>query len=153
MKIVFGFPPNYAEVAALFPVKGREVFFAWGDKIYVTNSLKNPSAAIMAHEAVHGQQQAEMRAMSIEPVHLWWTRYCSDPAFRLDQEIPAHAAELAHRLRGASGRNDRRRLVSIVSHKLASPMYGGLISKERAKDELVRGAEAIMAGQAQQAAM
>lgn len=146
MKVVFGFPPNYAEVAALFPVKGREVYFAWGDTVFVTNSQKMPSAAIMAHEAVHGQQQAAIRCINLNmAVNFWWSRYMEDPAFRLDQELPAHAAELAHKLRGASGRNDRRRLTSIVAGKLAAPLYGGLISKERAKDELIRRVEAINA--------
>ena len=145
MKIVFGFPPIYDRAAALFPIKGREVYFAWGDTIYVTNSRKNPSEAIMAHERVHSGQQyravsGEEHAKLMMEAHVrnWWDRYLADPAFRLSQDLPAHAAELAHRLRNASGRNDRRRLVSIVAHKLSAPMYGGLISATRAKDELRR---------------
>lgn len=145
MNVVFGFPPNYAQVAAVFPVKGREVFFAWGNTVYVTNSLKRPSDAIMAHEEVHGRQQCDGLLGLDLAAAAWWERYIADPAFRLDQELPAHAAELAHRLRGASGRNDRRRLTSIVAHKLASPVYGGLISKDRAKDEILRRVEAINA--------
>lgn len=148
MKIVFGFPPIYDRAAALFPIKGREVYFAWGDTVYVTNSRKNPSEAIMAHERVHGRQQAALIGTCAidtmeQAIDDWWESYLCDPHFRLREELPAHAAELAHRLRNASGRNDRRRLASIVAHKLAAPMYGGLISKERAKDELLRLAERL----------
>lgn len=144
VNIVFGFPPIYERAAALFPIKGREVYFAWGDTVYVTNSRKAPSDAIMAHERVHSEQQATAPAGALQSsIETWWAFYLNDPAFRLSQELPAHAAELAHRLRNASGRNDRRRLVSIVSHKLAAPMYGGLISKERAKDELLKLVERI----------
>lgn len=107
-----------------------DVIFSWGDRIYVLRP--GPiSAPLLAHEAVHGGRQTT-NELAIEH---WWVRYMDDPAFRLAEEIPAHIAEFQAMCIGA-GRNDRRRALSLVAGKLAAPLYGRLISKDRAKDVL-----------------
>lgn len=130
MNVVFGRPPIWDEAIKVFPLPpGRAVYFAWGNTIYVTGSLKAPGPAIMAHERVHSAQQGN-------GPELWWVEYLHNPKFRLEQEIPAHAAELAHNL-GRGGRAERRAAIAIISAKLAAPLYGNLISKEDAKREIL----------------
>jgi hypothetical protein len=113
MKILTLFPPNYAAINRTFRCRGKRVIFCYGDTIY------NPSRVVVgpeliAHERVHSGQQ------NGKPSE-WWQRYIDDPAFRLSQEIPAHAAEYR-----VSGR------LEDVARRLCSPLYGNLISFERA---------------------
>jgi len=107
------FPPNYKAVNAAFNVRGRQVIFCYGDVIYNPSRVKIGDELI-AHEKVHSGRQ------NGDPVK-WWERYIGEPQFRLDEEIPAHRAELA-----ISGD------LQGVAHKLSSPLYGSLISFDRA---------------------
>lgn len=118
-------PPMFDEIDAAFHVKGKEVIFAWGDKIYNPQNIE-VGDELMAHEMVHGMRQGDR-------VEEWWRRYLYDKAFRLAEEAPAHRAELQVLLRRARGRNDRRYYTKHVAGKLASPLYGGLITPAKAK--------------------
>ena len=124
MRVVCDFPPNFAELDRVFGIGNKPVVFAWGQTIYRPNGGK-VSASILAHEAVHGHQQGD-------DIPGWWRRYIDDPAFRLEQEIPAHRAEYLVLIDGVS-RQVRRNSLRIVAKKLAGPLYGGLITPRKAK--------------------
>jgi len=118
MKIIRAFPPNYSALVKAFPIRGRAVIFAWGDRIY------NPAGIVitpqlLAHERVHGARQERMG------VEDWWLRYVIDARFRFDEELPAHRAEVA-----AGTPADE------VAFKLASPIYGRLIDAASARNML-----------------
>ena len=130
VKIAIDFPPLWDEIDAAFHVKGRKVIYAWGDTIYNPYGMPVPPV-LMDHEMVHGRRQGK-------DVIGWWRRYIEDPVFRLNEEIPAHIAEYNHMIRQGN-RNDRRQALKLVSGRLSAPLYGGLITKAKAKALLKAG--------------
>jgi hypothetical protein len=108
-----GLPPNIIEIAAHFPLSGDEIF-TYGDTIYTPAQL---SRSLVAHEKVHIKQQLGMGPEA------WWDRYLEDPQFRLEQELEAHRAEYK-----AGGK------LSEIAERLASPLYGGLVSEDEARE-------------------
>lgn len=87
MKVIDGYPPNYEEIKIIFPALPRGTAFCYGDTIY------NPSGREILpdkdlHEQVHsGQQGSDPEA--------WWSRYLTDPEFRLSQELEAYGTQFA----------------------------------------------------------
>lgn len=130
MRVVRGLPPLFDEIDAAFNVAGRPVVFAWGDRIF------NPAGGIvppelLEHERVHGERQGD-------DVVGWWRRYIADRGFRFDEELPAHVAEFKalcdlRRPQWHSERNMRRTFAAHVARKLSAPLYGNLVSTDRAK--------------------
>jgi hypothetical protein len=128
MQVVRGFPPNYRQIAAAFPVRGARVIFAYGDKIYNPAGI-TVTPELVEHEAVHQAQQGQRP-------DTWWTRYIAFPAFRLEQEVPAYRAEI-DALVSKFGEPQRSKLTELVAKKLAVPLYGrGLVTLDRAVELL-----------------
>lgn len=132
MRIVNAIPPMFDEIDAAFNIKGKPVIFAWGDKIYVPHQQGELPKALLLHEAVHGERQLAYPG----GVEAWWLRYIAEPRFRLDEEIPAHRAELAHLLTKAKGPSMRAHALSRTAARLAAPLYGNLITIADAKKAL-----------------
>lgn len=132
MRVVPEFPPNYAEIVAAFPgIRGRQPIFAWGDVIYNPHRIQIPPE-LVAHEQVHAQRQG------VSPA-LWWQRYIADLRFRLMEELLAHAAEYRFIAESPdSNRHARRAALKAIAQRLASPLYGSLIS---ARDAMIAIAE------------
>lgn len=126
MKVLTLFPPNYQRINKAFNVRGQPVIFAFGQAIYNPAKIKIPPQ-LYAHEAVHLDRQGS------DP-NAWWERYIEEPRFRLDEEIPAHVAEyrVVKPYDGASGR-----WLNLIAERLASPLYGSLISQANAKTLLI----------------
>jgi hypothetical protein len=133
VKVIQQRPPMFLEIAAAFPdAYSKGVIFAWGDVIY------NPSGThiqreLFAHEAVHGERQ---KAMGITE---WWQRYIADPAFRVAEEIPAHRAEYRAYCQLQRDRGARHRALHRMAVRLASDLYGQIISYMEAKRVIVEG--------------
>lgn len=132
MKVINERPPLFDEIDAAFNVAGQPVIFAWGDKIYAPHQRGELSKALLKHEMVHGERQMTYPG----GIEAWWRRYIFEPRFRLDEEIPAHKAELAHLLTKAKGPSMRAHVLSVVAHRLAAPLYGNLITIADAKKAL-----------------
>jgi hypothetical protein len=132
VKVVFARPPMFAEIDKVFAVAGKPVIFAFGDTIYNPEGI-TVTPALMAHETVHGERQG------LDPEH-WWRRYLGEPAFRLAEEIPAHRAEHIAYCRAHKDRNAQARYLFGCSSRLASPLYGGLISRADAAASIQRRA-------------
>lgn len=124
MQIVKQFPPIYNDIAAAFDLRGCKPIFAWGDIIYNPHNVDIPPELIV-HEAVHMQRQG------VDPEG-WWRTYISSPQFRLDEELLAHRAEYQYIIE-RSNRNRRRMALKVTAQRLASRIYGSLISVRDAK--------------------
>lgn len=139
MIVVEGHPPMdddmLAEFWAKFPSAYRSrILYAWGRTIYASNgAVCGPEK--VAHEAVHMIRQGS-------DVWGWWRRYIADAKFRLAEEIPAHVAEYIFLCESQSGRAARRRALSQLAVALASPLYGRLLTVEKAKSVILDGASA-----------
>ncbi len=133
MKIVCAEPPLIDEIDAAFKVRGKPIFFAFGDVLYNPMNVDIPPA-LLVHENVHGMRQKVYAGpLPLEQgVGLWWLRYIKDRRFRLDEELPAHVAEYWHIARNVN-RGRRRAALSNIAKRLSSPLYGNLISLEQAK--------------------
>ncbi|HEC62380.1 MAG TPA: hypothetical protein ENI27_09055 [bacterium] len=130
MEIVFDFPPIYDEIRSAFPIAGRGVIFAWGNKIYNPNRVYIP-LQLIAHERVHGRRQGS-------DVHGWWRRYIDEKEFRLIEETLAHIVEMKYLLGPNPNRQMRRQIVRSTSKRLANPLYRYGISRVQAQVLLKR---------------
>lgn len=131
MNIVRGTPPNFREIIAVFPEAKREgIIFTYGDTVYV-NGVPELNLQLKAHEAVHIQRQARMGGP--KP---WWERYLADQPFRFEEELVAHRAE--YRTLKALDRNQAAQALDFIAARLASPLYGGMISKQDARRAIVK---------------
>lgn len=125
-------PPMWDEIVAAFPrAAAPGIIFSWGSTIYYPFPIAPLTPALYAHEAVHAWRQSRMG------IEAWWRRYINDPAFRLQEEIPAHRAE--YHAHAGTGRAAERAALSVIAKRLASPLYGGLITLDRARRLLTRG--------------
>lgn len=123
--VIADWPPNIEAIRAVLPVTEGNIF-AYDHTIYNPgNGYLGPE--LMAHEEVHFGQQDDIG------VEVWWQRFLDDPEFRLEQEIPAHKAEYDQFCRLNKDRNHRSRFLTILSKRLAAPMYGGIITASQAR--------------------
>jgi hypothetical protein len=122
VRIVRGYPPNYAEIRERLSPSPRAVF-AYGDVIY-SPSGRAVSLDLVVHEEVHSRQQE-----LVGGPESWWRRYIDDPAFRLEQEVEAYRAQY----RVASSRSERRYLLLHICRDLSSRMYGNLVTSAEAR--------------------
>lgn len=141
MKIIKAYPPNFSEIAKVFPVKGKQgILYAWGDRIYNPSGIAIPSY-LVAHEEVHGKRQLEVPFSwsnlvdKDAKVNAWWQAYIDHPEFRLQEEIPAHRAEFrAYRDARTSGVPN---YLAMMASRLSGPLYGYLIGFDHAL-EIIR---------------
>jgi hypothetical protein len=121
------------EITAFFQIPpGMAVIFSWGDSIYNPTGAKI-SKELHAHEEIHSGRQGKYEA----DVRLWWRRYMSEPLFRYHEELPAHIAEYhAYCKRHGSG---RVQFLDKVAERLASPLYGSIITYAAARDAIILG--------------
>lgn len=133
-------PPNYSDIIAVFPrAAGPGVIFCWGNTMHCPRPvLPMIPPELVRHEEVHALRQGH------DPAG-WWRRYLDDEAFRLNEEFPAHAAEFRalctmHRHKWNDARAMRRVFGARIAAKLASPLYGDMISLADAKALLIESA-------------
>jgi hypothetical protein len=123
----------YDEICAVFPgARMREVIFTFGSVIYSPGGIKI-TPALLAHEQIHAERQGDNWGP-------WWKRYLIDPAFRLDEELPAHRAEYRAFCKRHGAPHARQTYLGLVAQRLASPLYGNLLSAALARDLIVRAA-------------
>lgn len=131
MEIIQARPPNIARLEKAFPMAGLNVVFSWGDRIY--NPSGRPlSKPILAHEAVHGARQGREEKSIIE----WWDKYVADMDFRLYEELLGHRAEYEAVKAETTDRNARAAALSLIAHKLAHPLYGGVTTYQEARRQI-----------------
>jgi hypothetical protein len=133
MTIIVDYPPIIEEIKAAFPAvnTNKGVIFSWGDKIYNPHNVPI-SAALHAHELVHGSRQTTDETAIIK----WWRTYMVDSEFRVYEELLGHKAELNVLLQTVSDRNKRNLLVQQVAMRLSGPIYGNAITLSEARKRL-----------------
>ena len=124
LEIVIDYPPIYDEIKSVFPMAGRGVIYAWGNKIYNPYNVSIPPQLI-EHERVHGRRQGN-------DVEGWWRRYLDEKEFRLAEEIAAHIVEMMCLLGPNPNRQMRRQIIRSTAKRLSSPLYRYGISKAQA---------------------
>ena len=129
MKIVNENPPNIDQIREVFPLSGSEIF-AWGDTIYNPGGGDVPPW-LVAHEKVHANQQ--MNDNGHFETKEWWARYLVDRKWRFEQELEAHQVEYREFCRLNPQRNMRRVYLKVVARKLSAPLYGKMVSFDKAK--------------------
>lgn len=123
MHVVYDYPPNYSDLVKVFPIT-RTVIFAWGDIIYNPGKVEI-TPELVEHEKIHGARQKP-------DIIGWWNQYIESPAFRLQEEIPAHQAEFMWLMRNGN-RKIKRLALKMVANKLSAPLYGQLLSPKEAR--------------------
>ena len=127
MKVVVDYPPNIANIRAVFRLKGGEIF-TWGDTIFSPFGDKIPTYLI-AHEQVHERQQAG------DP-QAWWDRYLVDLQWRYEQELEAHRVEyntFCISPEALMNRNKKRAFLKNLARRLSSPMYGNVATYQQCR--------------------
>ena len=130
MKIITSRPPNFEAILKVFPGAANEgVIFSYGDTIYSPDRAVLPPQ-LMAHEAVHGQRQLEIG------VELWWDTYLVDLGFRYQEELLAHRVEYQELCARHPSRGERRAALRLVAKRLASPLYGRMVTLDKAMEDI-----------------
>ena len=132
-KIIVNYPPNIDAIAQVFPMAKtrKDVIFAYGEAIYNPSGQDLPQE-ILAHEMVHCMRQLDHEG----GVAGWWQEYLTDSEFAYYEELLAHKAEYASIIERHPSRPMRRRALRHVAKKLASSLYGKLVTFEKAKKAL-----------------
>lgn len=121
--VVPGYPPIIWDIKEVLPwAMNPGVLFSWGDKIYNPSGI-NIHPALLVHEAVHGERQTD--------VIDWWARYLVHPSFRFEEEKLAHIAEYQWWC-DHGNRHERRAFLELIAKRLASPLYGSVITRAKA---------------------
>lgn len=131
VRVLYTLPPNFNEINKAFQVRGKPVIFAYAGAIHNPARIDIPPQ-LYAHEAVHQARQGD------DPVS-WWRDYIASPDFRLQEEIPAHAAEYACVCETIRQEHARAKVLDQIAQRLASPLYGSLVSVTRAKRLILDG--------------
>lgn len=125
LEVVDARPAIFDKIVAVFPGAAEPgVVFAYGGKIFAPGARK-VSREIDAHERVHIARQGD-------DCDAWWDRYLRGADFRFEEELVAHAAEYKAFCRHCIDPVKRHARRLAVARKLASPLYGSLITVEQA---------------------
>jgi len=134
MEIVIAPPPIFDKIVAVFPsAANKGVIFTWGNTIFNPSGI-HVNENLYAHETVHRDHQAKG-----ESVEKWWERYLDDVEFRLTEELPAHQLEYKTFCGRNKDRNHRVNYLHAVANRLASPLYGNVMTKQAAIKALMQG--------------
>lgn len=134
MKIVKGFPPNFAAIEKAFH-PAKTFIFTYGDTIYFPmqgEGGRNLREDIIKHEEVHMNQQ---HGFFMTP-EKWWKRYIEDEKFRFDQELEGYQAQWGFIARHAN-RKDKKILLDVIAKDLCSKNYGNLCTYDEAVAKII----------------
>lgn len=122
MEILETYPPNYQEISRYFTLEGFKPIFAYGDIIYNPYKIEiYPD--IIYHEYIHSLEQKKYTNPD-----MWWTKYCLDTQFRLEQELIAYSHQYAF-LKKHTPAKLYSAALDEMADQLASHMYNLNIPK------------------------
>lgn len=134
MRIVVGRPPNYEEIVAKFPLAStRGVIFTYGDAIYAPSG-GTVSPSLRAHEGAHAERQGRHKGGPDG----WWRDYLEQQDFRFVEELVGHRAEYRQFCASEPDRERRAQMLHMVATRLASPLYGSLVTVREARGAILR---------------
>lgn len=124
MKIVVAYPPNIEKIISAFGELPKNVVFAYGEILF--NPSDGPiDEPLRIHELTHVAQQGK-------DVEGWWDNYINRSQFRFEQELEAFSNQYNCYRTFQKDRNRVAKYLTILSYKLASPMYGNLTTSGEA---------------------
>ena len=131
-KVVPGRPKLWWLLKLVFPElrarqKTHDINLAFGDTIYCSKPLND---AQLAHEEVHLRQHHYSKVFAF----FYAIAFRLSPRFRLRSELEAYRVELK-----AAGPTH----INEIAAKLASPLYGNLLSIEEARRVLANDDQAL----------
>jgi hypothetical protein len=131
--VYWQYPPNYDRLLEAFPsIRGKAgMIFTFGNDVFVPDG-QPLSRELQAHESVHVKRQTTDRSA----IESWWERYITDPAFRLQEELPAHRAEYREFCNNHKDGNRRIRFLHAIGERLAGPIYNGFMSSSGPRTRL-----------------
>jgi len=133
MKIIHERPPNFQDIIKVFPMADNYgVIFAFNGAIYSPSGYDIPYPLIK-HEGVHISRQGVTEADAIK----WWDKYLKSMDFRYAEELVAHRAEYVACIETASNRNMKRKALKFIAKRLASPLYGNMVTRKQAGVEIL----------------
>lgn len=118
-------PHGIRELCELaFNLEGLKPCWTFGDTIY--NPHKGAlDRALLVHEVTHMKQQQDT------PV-AWWHKYLQDEHFRYEQELEAYKNQYIVYTQEIKDKNALFRALYSLATDLSGPMYGNVVSKQRA---------------------
>lgn len=132
MRVINERPPMWEQIDAAFKIGRNPIIFCWGQAIYNPNGGK-VTRELIAHEEIHAERQGPFEA----GIKAWWEQYLVDPAFRLEEELPAHRAEYKAFCKRHGSSTGRARYLGIVASRLCGPLYGSLLDLGTARDRII----------------
>jgi hypothetical protein len=130
LPVVNSVPPNFEAILAVLPQAANPgVMFAYGDRVYFPNGPATITRELEAHEAIHLLRQSKFPG----GVDAWWGKYLTDNEFRFKEEVYAHRAEYAMYKKRHLCPVKRAKALREIAGRLASELYGSLVSQERAE--------------------
>lgn len=120
-----GLPPNIEDILRVFPITSNTVF-TYGTDVYTQGQGELPEY-ILAHEAVHVQQQSNPKE--------WWDRYLIDAHFRLEQELEAFGEQYKWMVEHFPSRMHKPVLFDLAN-QLCGETYGHLMSFQEAENKI-----------------
>ena len=136
MKIIYERPPNFEDIRKVFPMADNYgVIFAFNGAIYSPSGGDIPYPLIK-HEEVHCERQGTTEADAVK----WWAMYLKSMDFRYAEELVAHRAEYLECIETAKNRNMKRKALKFISKRLASPLYGNMVTKKQAGIKILNSA-------------
>ncbi len=134
MKIIISEPPNIDLIDAKFNIKNKPIIFTYGSIIY------NPMNIVISNELMtHEQAHSDRQTSNIKQIEDWWEKYLNDDEFRLYEELLAHKAEYKEYCKNYKDRNNRNLFLNNISQRLASSMYGNLLTPSIARKKIIGG--------------
>ena len=124
-------PKIYQKLAEKFGVDwDNNLIITYGDTIHC--KIKNLEPHVIIHEEVHIKQQKEYGVAE------WWNRYIDDEVFRLSQEVEAYKKQVNYIREHTEDMNRQRRRIWLkqIAIWLSGPMYGNLLTYEKAVEVL-----------------
>jgi hypothetical protein len=132
VSVVAGYPPNWDAIRLRFGLTdASQLVFTYAPRVYVPSGQALPPD-IVIHEHVHLEQQAA----PLGPEG-WWARFLDDDEWRVEQEVAAYKAQIAHLRRVIRDRNELARCVTRIAGDLAGPMYGHTLTFQSAFSRLI----------------
>lgn len=134
-QVLYELPPNYEQICQAIPAvrKNKAIVFVYAPNIYSPAGIElRPD--LKAHEEVHVTRQGD------DP-QAWWDEYLVNPDFRLREELAAYQVQYKY-MEVHYDRAKRRAILASIAKDLASPMYGGIITKEQAT-RLIKNGETV----------
>lgn len=108
------------------PKNKTHIMFTFHDAIYTLNTMPQDW---YVHECVHFVRQGSGK--DLELAKQWWSRYATEPAFRLEEELLAYKEQYQFITRRAN-KSVAFEHAKSLAQTLSSPMYGNLINFQRA---------------------